>query len=233
MPHRLAIYYAPPSSGELWQRASRWLGRDPATGSTSVESIAGLAAEQRAALSLSARRYGFHATLKAPMRLAEGRSMADFDAALSDFAARRAPVAIGRLQLSLLDGFLALTPVEQTDALTGFVGEVVDGFEPWRAPLSQADRARRLQSGLTPRQSQLLERFGYPYVMEEFRFHMTLTDRLPAERRDEMLAAASEWFEPVLEDPFSLDRLVLYSEPAAGADFQRDGDYLLTGNQHD
>lgn len=233
MPHRLAIYYAPPSSGELWQRASRWLGCDPATGSTSAESIGGFSSELRSALSMSARRYGFHATLKAPMRLAEARSETDLKAALTEFAENREPVSIGRLQLSLLDGFLALTPVEQTDALTGFVGEVVEHFEPFRAPLSEADRARRLQSGLTPRQTQLLERFGYPYVMEEFRFHMTLTDRLPLEQRDAVIAAATDWFAPVLNAPFDLDRLVLYSEPAAGEAFQRDDDYLLTGNPHD
>lgn len=233
MPHRLAIYYAPPSSGELWQRASLWLGRDPATGGTSADSIGDLTAEQRFALSGSARRYGFHATLKAPMRLAEGRQVAELERALNDYAANRAPVGIGRLQLSLIDGFLALTPVEQTDALTSLVGEVVEHFEPFRAPLSQADRTRRLQSGLTPRQVQLLDRFGYPYVMEEFRFHMTLTDRLPAEHRDAIVAAATAWFGPVLEAPFDLDRLVLYSEPAAGEAFQRDGDYLLTGKPHD
>lgn len=233
MPHRLAIYYAPPSSGELWQRASLWLGRDPATGDTSSESIGGLSAERRAAQSISARRYGFHATLKAPMRLADGHSESELQAGLAGFAASRAPVAIGRLQLSLLDGFLALTPVEQTDALTGFVGEVVEHFEPYRAPLSEADRARRVQSGLTPRQAQLLDRFGYPYVMEEFRFHMTLTDRLPLEQRDTVIAAATDWFAPALEAVYDLDRLVLYSEPAAGEAFQRDDDYLLTGNPHD
>ena len=229
MPDRFAIYYAPSTTSELWQRAARWLGRDAATGSQSNDGLPGVSAETLARLTPSATRYGFHATLKAPMRLAEPWTREELEAALAAFASASAPVAIGPLKLALLDGFLALIPVEQSPALGGFVAEVVDRFEPFRAPLSAAERDKRLKTGLSSRQAELLDRFGYPYVMEEFRFHMTLTDRLPAAERDAVMAAAERWFAPLLGPAMMLDRLVLYSEPAAGAPFLRDEDYLLTG----
>lgn len=232
MSDRLAIYYAPPTSSELWQRAARWLGRDAATGAVSNEGLPEISSETLTRLTPSATRYGFHATLKAPMRLAEGRSEADLDEALADFCAVAPAVGIGPLKLALLDGFLALIPVEQTPALTDFVGEMVEGFEPFRAPLAASDREKRLKNGLTPRQVELLDRFGYPYVMEEFRFHMTLTDRLPADEREAVMAAARTWFAPVIGIDMVLDRLVLYHEPEAGAPFRRGRDYLLQPGTH-
>jgi putative phosphonate metabolism protein len=229
MPDRFAIYYAPSTTSELWQRAARWLGRDAATGSQSNDGLPGISAETLSRLTPSATRYGFHATLKAPMRLAAPWTREELEAALAAFASASPAVAIGPLKLALLDGFLALIPVDQSPDLTGFVAEVVDRFEPFRAPLSEAERDKRLKGGLSPRQAELLERFGYPYVMDQFRFHMTLTDRLPADERDVVMAAAESWFAPVLGPDMMLDRLVLYSEPEAGAPFLRDEDYPLTG----
>ena len=228
MPDRYAIYYAPSVYSDLWQRASLWLGRDAAAGPTEPTTIGGLDAASRNAITPSANRYGFHATIKAPMALASDQSADSLDAALSRFAADTAPVSLGRLELrSLEEGFLALTPVVQSPELTAFAGEVVAAFDPFRAPLSPEDRARRLKSPLTPRQIELLDLYGYPYVLEQFLLHMTLTDRLVADMQRPVMAAAAEWFAPALADEVMLDRLVLFHEPAAGGPFVRLADYRL------
>lgn len=229
MSERFAIYYAPAATDPLWDRAAAWLGRDPASGELLEGPIAGI---ERTALlnrTQSAGRYGFHATIKPPMVLAEGADLAALRLALAGFAAETAPVTIGPLVLADLDGFLALVPADQTSELTDFAAQVVERFEPFRAPASEKERERRLSGGLSPRQLELLDRYGYPYVMDQFRFHMTLTDRLDDAERAEMTEAARTWFTPDLCDALVLDRLCLYHEPERGQPFRRLEDVALGG----
>jgi hypothetical protein len=229
MPERFAIYFAPPTDSELSARAAAWLGRDASGRTVELPYIAGTDTAHRLAISQSARRYGFHATIKAPMALAPGRTREELEAALSEFAAESAGASIGRLKLVFIDGFLALVPVVQTEALTSFAQRVVERFEPFRAALSPDDREQRISTGrLSARQIALLDRFGYPYVAEEFRFHMTLTDRLPQDAQAAVLDAARSWFDPALAMPIALDRLVLFHEPAPGEPFVRAADFKLT-----
>jgi hypothetical protein len=230
MPQRFAIYYAPAATDPLWLKAVEWHGRDPLSGATFGSPVGGLARNELFERSVSARRYAFHATIKAPMALAEGRSQAELEAALAGFAAVQAPVAIGALKLVLLDGFLALVPAVQSDELTAFAAAVVEGFEDFRAPTSPAERERRLKgSHYSARQIELIDTLGYPYVLEQFQLHMTLTDRLPESEREAYSRAAAAHFGALATRETVLDRLVLFHEPEAGAPFVRLGDYVLSG----
>ena len=210
MTERFAIYFAPRRGSALSARAEAWLAQP-----------------HLQALTVSARKYGFHATLKAPMALKASTNADQLAAALAAFARSHAPVGMGRLEAGLIDGFLALTPVVQSQELIDFAAEVTTAFDGFRAPPGAKDRARRLQAPLTDRQIELLDRYGYPYVLEEFQLHMTLTDRLPAERRDELVGAARDWFAAELALPIRLDRLMLFHEPEPGAAFRRLDDYVL------
>jgi hypothetical protein len=212
MTERFAVYYAPATDSALWQRAEDWLAQ-----------------EDRQPLTVSARRYGFHATLKAPMVLAAGAERAQLEMALAEFADGHRPVRLSGVAPRLIDGFLALTCEPQPQALTDFAATVVTDFERFRAPLEPAERERRLRAPLTARQIELLDEYGYPFVLEEFLFHMTLTDRLPSERRGELVAAATEWFADELAEPIVLDRLVLFHEAAPGEPFRRLDDFVLRG----
>jgi putative phosphonate metabolism protein len=228
MPQRFALYYAPSTSDPLWERASIWLGRDAASGEVFDGPVAGIDRMRLLDLTESAGRYGFHATLKAPMALAAGASLEDLQEALAGFAATAQPIELGPLRLADLDGFLALVPGDDNAALQDLAAHVVESFEPLRAPLSPRDFAARLGRGLTERQAELLEGYGYPYVFDEFRFHMTLTDRLAEEDRTDLTEAAQTWFGPVLDEPVVLDRLVLYAEPESGTPFTRLDDYKFS-----
>lgn len=213
MTERFAIYYAPALDSALWRKAEAWLAQPD------IQNVSG-----------SARRYGFHATIKAPMALKAGTGWTQLNAALEAFRLSAAPVDMGLFGAHLIDGFLALTPVEQPQAVTDFAARVVEAMEPYRAPLEPADRERRLKSPLTPRQIELLDRYGYPYVLEQFQLHMTLTDRLPAERKEELQQRAAEWFGDELSKPFTLDRLALFYEATPSTPFRRlNGDFILKG----
>ncbi|ACL59076.1 DUF1045 domain-containing protein [Methylobacterium nodulans] len=177
---RYALYYTPDPGSALARFGNGILGYDSESGAA-VPRLAGFADVE--GVSVSPRSYGFHATLKAPMRLAAGRSEEDLLAAAAALAAHHPPVPVGRLVVATLDGFTALVPAESPAGLGIFAAECVAALDPLRAPLSEAERTRRRPERLSPRERALLDRWGYPYVFEFFRFHMTLTDALPVEDR--------------------------------------------------
>src|SRR5262249_27221085 len=121
------------------------------------------------------RHYGFHGTLKAPFRLADGCDAGMLRRALATFAAGRTSFAIDALQLQDIGNFLALTPRGPAPRLNDLAAACVVEFDSYRAPPEPAEIARRQAAGLTPRQQALLARWGYPYVLDEFRFHLSLT----------------------------------------------------------
>lgn len=198
MTARYAIYYAPDAGSLLWQLASRWLGRDAASGAALDQPVfPALAACDFADLTADPRHYGFHATLKAPFELAEGRTESKLIAATEEFAEPRssfvatiAPRALGR--------FLAFQIAGPCPAMAALEADCVRAFEPFRAPLSEADLARRRRARLTPQQDANLVTWGYPYVFEDFRFHMTLTGAIADEGlRQRVLTAALDYFADV------------------------------------
>lgn len=231
MPARYAIYYAPAAESRLWQLASEWLGRDPAAGEAGAQMVPeGIDAERFATATSSPRRYGFHATLKAPMHLSQSADTDRLLRAAETFAARQKPVEIGHLSVKSLSGFLALMPNKQSAPLGEFAANCVVHFESLRALMSPDERAKRIDTGLTQRQTDLLDQYGYPYVMEEFRYHMTLTGRLVGAELDILMTAAERWFAPALADPVIIDRISVYREQAAGAPFERLADFPFGGN---
>jgi len=227
MVKRYAIYYAPPAGSLLWSRGSAWLGRDADTNRPIAQPNVPGVRDPMQAMTTNARRYGFHATIKAPMALATGKDGKGLSAALADYAATQRPVDIGHLEAAIVNSILVLVPRKQSAQLSALAGDIVSRFEPFRAPLSEVDRARRLKSELTARQAELLDRYGYPHVLDEWHMHLTLSDRLAEPDRPAMLAAAQAWFAQALEKPLLLDRLALFEEPSPGAALVRVADFML------
>lgn len=217
---RVAIYFTPPADHPLTRAAAAWLGRDAFTGRRRKRrQLRPLAAEAVEAFTAEPRRYGFHATIKAPFRLAEGRPLEALDAALAAFCAARSGVPVGPLRVAALGPFIALVPEGQTPELETLAGEAVQALDCFRAPLSAAELARRMASPLTPAQEQHLRDWGYPHVFDAFRFHMSLTGPLPEACREPVIGVLQERFNSVLDGALELDSLAIFVEPDAGADF--------------
>ncbi|MGB7269141.1 MAG: DUF1045 domain-containing protein [Albidovulum sp.] len=209
---RYAIFYAPPEGG-FSRAAVSWLGWDAACGIAVPQPIG--TGVDHAALTAEPRKYGFHGTLKPPFRLAKGASPAALSNAVAALAANQPPVMAGALDLRRIGAFLALVPHEPTDAIAALAAKVVETLDPLRAPLNDAEIARRRPETLTTRQRALLDRYGYPFVMEEFRFHLTLTGRLKG--NDPALTKAAEaWFRPHISGPFQITDICLFGEDEAG-----------------
>lgn len=232
MTGRFALYFAPKPQSDLWGRACRWLGRGDGEGAmVTGHAPAGLDADIFTQLTRSARRYGFHATLKPPMRLASGKDMDMFLAAARHFANGEAPVELGQMQIGLLEGFCAITPCHQGRELADFAARCVSAFEDFRAPSLPAEIAKRRANGLSERQDALLEAFGYPYVMDEFRFHLTLSDHLPGWAAHDTVEAARTHFAEDLDHPWVLDGISIFHEPEPGAAFERIADFPLSAQK--
>lgn len=219
---RYAIYYAPSADSALWQFGSEVLGYDAATG----ENIAPPDfledyIDRWPAMTSEPRKYGFHATLKAPFHLAAGFDEAMLIFALKHFASATTKVMIGRLCVASVGPFIALIPAAAEIAINQLAFAIVEHFEPFRAALSDEDRTRRLALPLTSKQIQYLDRFGYPYVNDEFRFHMTLTNSLHQDDRQTILAMLERESADALSRFNGLvDQIYLFKQETAAARFK-------------
>ena len=222
--HRYAVYFAPHPGSLGWLAGSHWLGRCAALLQPLQQlAIDGVAAEDLHLLTAAPRRYGWHATLKAPFALAPGTDWITLHQAVQAVASRLQPFVLPPLQVERIDDFLALVPARSHPAnaqIQEAAAACVTALQPLAAPLSDADLARRRAVGLTPRQDALLQRWGYPFVLEEFRFHLSITGSLAQvapSTQALVLDAAQEFFADL--PTLKFNSLALFAEPTPGADF--------------
>jgi putative phosphonate metabolism protein len=210
---RYAIYYAAAAGGDLDRFGASLLGYDAFSGEDLAfpDGVLRQVADWRD-LTRDPRKYGFHATLKAPLSLAPEKTEAELLAACASFAAEPRPIPAFRPVVDSISGFVAVVPAEPSTELQQLAADCTSAFDKFRAPLTPEDRARRNPSSLTERQREYLDRWGYPYVLEEFRFHMTLTGRLAAERREPVLAMLRDRFSALGLQTLSIDRIALFRQ---------------------
>ncbi|MCT8970625.1 DUF1045 domain-containing protein [Microbaculum marinisediminis] len=218
---RYAIYFVPDPDTDLAEFGARWLGYDVETGTTFAAPIVrGLEAESWGGLVSEPARYGLHATLKAPFRLAEGRGEGELVEALRGFARTVTPVRIPVLSLKHLRGFFALMPAIRDEQVEALSARAVRAFDDFRKAPTHAEIARRQAAGLNARQQANLERWGYPFVFDEASFHLTLTGRTDAARAVDMEDILTDFFEPVIGRALIVDRVALAVEREPGARFE-------------
>lgn len=209
---RYAIYFAPRPETALAALGARWL-----TGNVKVADLSD--AEFGAVLEGPAR-YGFHGTLKAPFRLNDGYPADDLFHAVDVLAGRQSPIRLPALVLKRLCGFFALVPAAPCPEFDLLARNCVAAFDGFRAPLNEEERTRRLKAGLNARQEELLERWGYPYVLDQFRFHLTLTSKLDdvtAERVEPVLRALAA---DALKQSVTVEDICVFGDPGGGSPFE-------------
>jgi hypothetical protein len=221
---RHAVYYTPPP-GAFADFGAGWLGWDVATGARAIRTVDVEGVEE---ITATPRRYGFHATLKPPFRLAEGRNEAELHAAVAEVAAATPAIRGARLHLQHLGPFLALVPASDHAPFWALGDAMVRDLDGFRLPPSDAEVARRRAAGLTPAQEAHLLRWGYPYVFKEFRFHMTLSGKLDPATSVRVETALAPVLENVVPDPFEITDVTLAGEDEDGY-FHELHRYTLSG----
>ena len=210
---RYAIYYVPEEGSGLSHFGAEVLGYDAFTGCDIAfpPDLVRTYADWPD-LTGDPRRYGFHGTLKAPFSLRPGTTEADLLTAAERFATQKRTIPVIVPVVRKLGGFVAVVPTETNAALNDLARDCVAAFDAFRAPLSLADRARRNPDALPLRQREHLDRWGYPYVMEDFRFHMTLTGALPLEHRDAIAAKLQQDFSALKLSMLAIDRIAVFKQ---------------------
>lgn len=224
---RYAIYYAPTPDSALDRFGAQMLGYD-AYGGYDLPFPDGVTPDWRE-LTQDPRKYGFHATLKAPMALADGKTEVQLTAACEVFAAKARRIPIIAPIVDSISGFIAVIPSRPSEEVLQLATDATRDFDAFRAPLTPEDRARRHPDKLTPRQRDYLDRWGYPYVMEEFRFHMTLTGRLGAERREPIVGWLRDRFVATGINTIAIDRIALFRQDEEASRFRIIGHWPLRG----
>jgi putative phosphonate metabolism protein len=217
---RYSVYFAPPADAPLWAFGSGVLGWDAAVGAEH-ELLPRLALRYpnwRATVSAAAH-YGFHATLKPPFALKAGVVEERLIDAVATLATSLEPINIGPLHVTAIGDFIALVPVATPAELSRLAAQIVRALDPLRAPLSKADRHRRRPERLTQRQLLYLDHWGYPYVLDEFRFHMTLTGPIADSERDEVLSILMALYS-LRDEPLTISDLCIFTQAAPSARFK-------------
>lgn len=217
---RFALYYAPPRDSAWWQRGCAWLGRDPESGDALAPPQPVELERPLAALTVAPARYGWHGTLVPPFRLADGVTPQALVAATQAWAERRARFDVAA-EAATLGRFVAVRAADDAgaQALQQLAGDALRALGSLRAAQTPAELAKRLDAPLTPRQRAYVETWGYPYVFDEFRFHMTLSDSLADAPT---LAALMHAWNAQMRDagPLPVQGVAIYVEPQPGAPFE-------------
>jgi Protein of unknown function (DUF1045) len=220
-PYRVAIYATPAINTEWWDRGSQWLGRCAAQKcSVPMPAITGLATAQQMMVTAEPRRYGWHATLKAPMRLANPANVSALRDSVALICKDHRSIELLDLTVARMGAFLALRPLNPPNALSALANDFVQRLQPLAAALSEDEIARRRRTTLTPHEDALMLAWGYPWVLDRFRFHYSLTGSLldlEEEMVQHLLGAATAHFAGL--PPYQLDCISIFIEPTAGADF--------------
>jgi putative phosphonate metabolism protein len=211
---RYAVFAVP--RGAFYRAGADWLGWDSETGRAVPQPDLSNLPASAEALTATPRRYGFHGTIKPPFRLAEGRDATALATATRAFCATQPPVSVPALAVRRMGRFIALVPAAPCAGIADLAGAAVAALDAFRAPPTEGELARRRTSGLTPRQEVLLTCWGYPFVMEEFRFHITLTGKVPPDTAEVVRDALAAHFAPHLAAPLVVDSLCLMGEDAGG-----------------
>lgn len=220
---RYAIYHAPAVDSPWWRWGAAWLGRDekkdlPLAQPWWPEGTR----EQFHALTAEPRRYGFHATLKAPFRLGHGSDEDALCRRVDQLASQLRRVMLGPLQPVRIDDFTALVPAQDSPELGALGARCVTELDDLRAPLSREELARRRLETLPSRARELLADWGYPWVLDLFRFHMTLSGPVDVVTGKAIIRHAAAAVSGLnAAHPPQLDRLCVFREDHPGAPFAR------------
>ena len=218
---RYAVYFAPAQGSGLERVCSAVLGRCARTGQTLKQpNLPGMEPERLAELTAAPRRYGLHGTLKPPFFLAEGTTEAGLTDAVAILAAGERAFDLPPLRLEAIGSFLALTPQFPCQELNTLARACVTKLDQFRREPSPEELARRRARGLNAEQDRLLMQWGYPFVLQEFRFHLTLTGSItgPAERQ-RVRAALVPLLSPVLGRPVPFREICIFRQPDREAPF--------------
>jgi len=220
---RYAVYFAPSIDSPWWRFGAGWLGWDERRSVVLRQPVLKeLSQERLHALTAEPRRYGFHATLKAPFRLQPTTDEDLLRGRIQALARELRRVPLGPMEPRSMDNFVALVPAQRQPEIDALAMHCVTELDDLRAPLTAVELERRKPHLLDARARAFLQCFGYPWVLDLFRFHMTLSGPVdPATAKCLVMHAREAVAALNASHPLAVDRLCVFREDHPGAPFLR------------
>lgn len=216
---RYAIYWVPEPGSALAKFGECWFANGSDSGTDLARETFGLPHTLACRATKAPSHYGIHATLKAPFRLRENTTEAELQGALEAFCAARRRVTGGPLKLSRFQGYLGLVLSNAAADADWLAEQCVILFDRFRAPLDETDRQRREIGGMNPAEGAFFEAFGYPYVLSEFQFHVSLAGPLDEADLEAVEAALGPPLRSFEQEPLRIESLCLLGEPQGDGNF--------------
>ncbi len=213
--HRYAIYFSPRPDEPLAEFGRRWMGLDTETRAPVADCW-----PLPTGMLRTPKRYGFHATLKAPFRLRTGRTPDELLQAVEQLAAEQEALELGLLVPKALGSFLTLQQSMPNPAVDALAFTCVRDLDPFRQPLTEEEQDAIFSKGISRRQKGNVFTWGYPYVGEDYVFHMTLTSILAPHEIEPWRQKVLEWGMEYLAEPVRLRDLCVFAQPSAEEPFR-------------
>jgi hypothetical protein len=209
---RYGIYYAPPKEHSLAKFSASWLGWDANVGfPINFSKLQGLR-YKLSEITKKPRKYGFHGTLKPPFALKEGKNPEELLHDVSNFSKTIRGFEIPKIKLQNLDGFIAIVPEKPCPKLQDLARKCVLEFDYFREIETFEQVQKRRILGLTQSQENNLIKWGYPFVLEDFNFHLTLSGRLQPDCLNNIMSVLSTELDEVLKLPLRINELCVVGE---------------------
>lgn len=218
---RVAFFFAPVSQSPLATFGAHWLGWDAQAGKSVPHPDKFKVDKSGLNIAISdivatPSKYGFHGTLKAPFRLANGKSINALCDAGHKFGKQIPKFTLETMRVAQLGCFIAITQAVPSAELNQLASKIVRNFDSFRAPLTEQDIAKRRQQKLTARQDELMLKWGYPFIFEAFKFHLTLSGKLEPDQMASTLNVLKEHLTDILKDPIEINDICLFGERGDG-----------------
>ena len=217
---RYAIYYSPESRTPLWSLGTGWIGRDVLSDRrVEPQHRVQVSELERQALTATPAHYGLHATLKAPFELCYGYDYVDLRRKMLDFCARRERFSLPLLMLKNMDDFVALVACSPSPMIDRLARDCVEEFDAFRQPMTAHELSLCNSRPMTRQQYDLLIKWGYPYVMETYRFHITLSNRTFLDQCNRVIEGLGPELERVNAKGVEFDGLCLFYQESRNRPF--------------
>ena len=210
---RYAIYYVPSENSELDLFGKCWLGWDPYKGvETTKSDLSKLPSFKKfSSLVLTPKQYGFHGTIKAPFRLKNEYTYNDLENKVREISKQIHSFYFDQLIIKKLGNFIGLIPTNNLK-INAVSNKFVEELDYLRDELSESEIKKRKPHKLTSNQKQMLFKWGYPYVFDEFKFHLTLTSKLNVVEIDDVLRSLQNILKQVNLNKISFNNICIFGQ---------------------
>ena len=221
---RYAIYYAPPKESSLEEFGRYWFGWDPLNAKL-INNKQRINYLNRFGIKnlknidknvLIAKKYGFHGTLIPPFKLNKNYSTNKLFKKTDEIAKKFKKFKFYKFKLKKINNFYAFVQNKKNSNINKISNRLVKELFKFRSPLTKKEIDKRNPSKLSKLQLNILHKWGYPYLMSEFKFHMTIASEVTGNKLYFELKKIEKNKKIILNEINNFDKIYIFGENQKG-----------------